>query len=210
MSWPVLGAKRVQEKQAAQPAKKQKIVSSRNNLKFDTLFRGKGLPQEVEALVMGYATPLHYQLCEKKYGKQLAVYTGQLFVSDWHPRIQSTTRARHGWSVFDASRINMTVRQQQLIPMPPIKQCTADSMRPLVGKEVLIRYKNAADKVTTMGPKFVIEVFHGSMTISLFDPSESKAGKFTISYKGILSLDLFVDVRIGDGVVRRDPSRSDH
>ena len=210
MSWPVLGAKRVQEKQAAQPAKKQKIVSSRNNLKFDTLFRGKGLPQEVEALVMGYATPLHYQLCEKKYGKQLAVYNGQLFVSDWHPRIQSTTRARHGWSVFDASRINTTFAPLyiQLLPMPPIEQCTADSMRPLVGKQVLIRYKNAAGKVTIMSPKFVIEVFHGSMAISDNDPRVC-TDQFTISYKGILSLDLFVDVKIGDGVARSN-SRSDH
>lgn len=207
MSWPILGTKRVPEKQVEQPAKKQKTV--RNDLKFDTVFRGKGLPQEVEALVMGYATPLHYQLFEKKYGKQLAIYNGRLFVSDWHPRIQSKTCTRHGWAMFDASRINATFMYTLLQPPPPIKQCTADSMRPLVGKQVLIHYKNAAGRVTIMDPKFVIEVFHGSMTISNNDPSVRTVDQFTIAYKGILSIDLFVDIKIGDDGVRSN-SRSNH
>ena len=205
MSWPILGAKRVPEKQVEQPAKKQKIV--RNDLKFDTVFRGKGLPQEVEALVMRYATPLHYQLFEKKYGKQLAIYKGRLFVSDWHPRIQSKTCTRHGWAMFDAFRINTTFVSlyMHLRPPPSIKQCTADSMRPLVGKQVLIRYKNAAGKVTIMDPKIVIGVFHGSMTISNNDPSVRTVDQFSIAYKGVLSIDLFVDIKT-DG----SNSRSNH
>ena len=197
MSWPILGTKRVPEKQVEQPAKKQKTV--RNDLKFDTVFRGKGLPQEVEALVMGYATPLHYQLFEKKYGKQLAIYEGRVFVGN--------TCTRHRWAMFDAFRINTTFVSlyMHLRPPPSIQQCTADSMRPLISKQVLIRYKNAAGKVTVMDPKFVIEVFHGSMTISNNDPSVRTVDQFTIAYKGIMSIEFFVDIKTGGS-----NSRSNH
>ena len=217
--WPVLGAKRalavehaerLAERLAEQPAKKQKLQTRQehDNLKFDTVFRGKGLPQEVEALVMGYATlPLQHQLFEKKYGKQLAVYTGDIPVSGWHPKIRSTTRERYGWCVFEKPDNR---RFPWFTSTPPVKQCTQASMQPLVGKEVLVRYQNKAGKVTIMDPKTVDEVFHDRMTIreQSYGPNSSRPSPFTIWYTGIQSVVLFVDMKLHEDTFGRVYSMS--
>jgi len=208
MAWPVLGAKRAAADAAKRaaivaepepPQKRPKIPTRQrpDNLKLDTLFRGKALPIEIEAVITEFALPLKYQLFKEKYGKPLAVHTGEMFVNGWHPRIASTTRERYGWAVFEQPGITL----YPVHKAPPITQCTQAAMKPLIGKEVLVRYQKKTGAVTLMAPKRVIDAFCGYMTLGhTMDDPDDRRSHFDVCYSGVLAVDLFVDIPLHETI----------
>ena len=75
-----------------------------------------GMPTSVADIVKCFAVQPHFAAFAAKYGPVApAVYVGEIFVSDWHPRIACHKRRRFGWS--------------------------CDDLRYFVGKEVIIEYR---------------------------------------------------------------------
>ena len=176
MEWPVLGRKRslpAQEK----PAKKPKKLGHWS-FKLATVFGKFQLPEEVEARVEAFVTPPQFMAFREKYGSQIAQYCGPGFVSGWHPRIASTTRARYIWDAFWQE--SGTLRKKMV--------------QPLEGKMVLIVYRNKQGNTTRMDPKRVTRAGPYSMFVD-HGPNNAAHG-FTLSYAGVQAITLYVDVRL--------------
>ena len=74
---------------------------------------------------------------------------------------------------------------------PPCPEMTRSVMEPLLGKEILVNYKNRAGKVTEMYPKVVRTLFSNSAILG--DPDDPRGTKqFTISPSGIQQIRIEV------------------
>lgn len=192
MEWPVLGRNRAQpgkrsfptEEEPRQSKKRQTQPDQHWNLKLATVFKAKALPSGLQRLIEDFAIPKQFQRFFKKYGTQRAHYDGRGFVSGWHPRIASTTRDRYIWCVFSMTVLN----SYRLLP----KTMTMETAKPLEGHMVLIIYRKQSGHVTRMDPKRVVYAARDSMHVD--HGPDTTAGGFTLSYRGVISIDLFVDV----------------
>lgn len=196
MEWPVLGRSRAQpgkrslptETEDAEPGpsnKRRQTQPRRHwNMKLATVFRGKGVPEELQKTIEDFAIPEQFKRFLSKYGPQRAQYDGRGFVSDWHPRILSTTRDRYKWTAFSTTRLNV----YRLWPETMNKQ----TAKPLEGRTVLVKYRNKQGNTTRMDPKRVVFAADGYMSV---DCGPGTTGtSFTLSYRGVESIELFVDV----------------
>ena len=190
MEWPVLGRKRALPAEEGTPSKSATRASTAGkpkklrhwSFKLAMVFGKFQLPEEIEARVEAFATPPQFKAFREKYGSQVAQYYGHGFVSDWHPLVRSTTRARYIWDVFWRSRESGT---------PHLSMKTVE---PLKGKMVLIVYRNKQGNTTRMDPKRVTHAGPYSMFVD-HGPNTAAHG-FTLSYAGVQAITLYVDVRL--------------
>ena len=192
MEWPVLGRNRAQPSKRSFPTEEEPRQSKKRhwNMKLTIVFRAKAVPEELQKMIEEFAIPKQFQRFFKKYGTQRAHYDGRGFVSGWHPRIASTTRDRYIWCVFASPAFSMT--SYRLLP----KTMTMETAKPLEGHMVLIVYRKESGHITRMDPKRVVYAAKDSMHVDhgpIFIP-DTTAGGFTLSYRGVISIDLFVDV----------------
>ena len=189
MEWPVLGRKRALPAQEEKPAKSATRASTAGkpkklahwNFKLAMVFGKFQLPEEVEARVEAFATPPQFKAFHEKYGSQVAQYCGPVFMADWHPRIASTTRARHIWDAFRMSRNDTP-------------HLNMKAVEPLEGKMVLIVYRNKQGNTTRMDPKRVTHAGPYSMVVD--HGANTAAHGFTLSYTGVQAISLYADVRL--------------
>jgi hypothetical protein len=176
MEWPVLGRKRALPAQEEKPAKNARKLAHWS-FKLALVIGKARLPDEVGARIESYMTPPQFKTFYEKYGSQAATYRGLGFVTDWHPRIASKTRERHIWDVYSKD-------------VPP--SLAAKRVKPLLGMTVNIVYSNAMGKISRMDPKRVTHAGPYSMVV---DHGPGTPG-FTLSYAGVQSITLHVDVRL--------------
>ena len=195
MEWPVLGKRKTPTETRVEIApKKTKILKQQHqNLKFDTLFRAKTLLPEVEDLIMEFATPKQYKLFQQKYGNTAAKYEGEQFVAGSNWGVPSTTMKQYTWVMFNVLTCKLPC---SIFECPGVvARCNENLMTPLVGKEVLVIYKNRRNDITMMDPKTVVSVHSNTMVLRACH-STDVANSFTISYSGILKIRLFIYMKI--------------
>jgi len=149
-------------------------------MKLATVFEGKDIPEELKKKIEEFAIPQRFLRFFEKYGPRQALYDGIGFVSDWHPRIASTTRDRYTWLAFSTTRMEWP----ETMNMQIAKQ--------LEGSMVLIVYRNSRGSMTRMDPKRVGFAANEYMHVDY--GTGAAAGGFTLSYRGIVSITLYVDV----------------
>ena len=186
MEWPVLGRdraatrKRSVEKEPG-PSKKPRKKQGHWNMKLAMI--STKLPEVVEKLIEEYAFQEKFRKFFASYGPQRALYNGRGFVSDWHPRIASTTRDRYIWIAFcSAMSVYGTWNETMGVAVA----------KPLEGRMVLIVYRNRRGNITRMDPKRVVIAAHERMQVDC--GPNTTAGAFNVYYSGVISIDLYVDV----------------
>ena len=185
MEWPVLGRSRTQPGKRSssstiedEPQSKRRQVQPRHwNMKLATVFKAKAVPEVLQKMIEEFAIKKQFQLFVKKYGTQRAQYGGRGFVSGWHPRIASTTRDRYIWFAFSTTMLDYYRQWPETMDMEVAKR--------MEGHMVLITYR-----ITKMNPKRVVFAARHSMNV---DNGPNTTG-FTLSYRGVISIELFVDV----------------
>ena len=194
MEWPVLGRSRTQPGKRSsstiedEPQSKRRQVQPRHwNMKLATVFKAKAVPEVLQKMIEEFAIPRHCKCFLEKYGRQRAQYDGLGFVSDWHPRIPSTTRCRHIWVAF--STTSASRGSSDAVPETILDMKTA---KPLESHMVLITYRNKEGHVTQMDPKRV--VYAAKNLLHVDHGPDTTANGFTLSYRGVISIELFVDV----------------
>ena len=166
------------------PSKRRQTQPRHWNTKLATVFEGKDIPEELQKKIEEFAIPQRFLRFFEKYGPQRAQYDGIGFVSGWHPRIASTTRDRYMWLAFSTTRMDVYRLWPETMNMQIAKQ--------LEGRMVLIVYRNSRGSMTRMDPKRVGFAANEYMHVD-YGPGAT-AGGFTLSYRGILSITLYVDV----------------
>ena len=188
MEWPVLGRSRAVTRKRSLPgdepgpSKKPRKKQCHWNMKLAMIFEKKQIPEIIEKLIEEYAIQEKFRKFFASYGPQRAMFNGRGFVSDWHPRIASTTRDRYIWCIFCTSRMDVYRLWKDTMDMATAK--------PLEGRMVLIVYRNRRGNITRMDPKRVILAAHDRMHI---DCGPNTTG-FNVYYSGVLSIDLYVDL----------------
>lgn len=101
-----------------------------------------GMPTSAADIVKGFAMQPQFAAFGAKNGHVApAVYTGQIFVSGWHPRVACDRRRRFGWS--------------------------CDDLRYFVGKELLIAYRLVKSAFgTSEYVKTLVEAFRERIVVS--------------------------------------------
>jgi len=193
MEWPVLGRSRTQPpgKRSSsstiedEPQSKKRQVQPRHwNMKLATVFKAKALPEVLQKMIEEFAIKKQFQLFVKKYGTQRAQYGGRGFVSGWHPRIASTTRDRYIWFAFSTTMLDYYRQWPETMDMEVAKR--------MEGHMVLITYRNKDGHITKMNPKRIVCAAKNLLHV---DHGPDTTGKgFTLSYRGVISIELFVDV----------------
>ena len=191
MEWPVLGRNRAQpgkrsvptEEEPRQSKKRQTQPDQHWNMKLAIVFKAKAVPEGLQKMIEEFAIPERFMSFFKKYGTQRAQYCGQGFVPGWHPKIASTTRDRYIWFAF--SKI---LDSHRLGP----ETVTMETVKPLEGHRVLIVYCKQSGHFTYMDPKRVVYAARDSMQVD-HGPHTTAEG-FTLRYRGVISIRLYVDV----------------
>jgi hypothetical protein len=153
-------------------------------MKLAIVFKAKEIPGDIQKLIEEFAIEKQFQLFVKKYGMQRAQYGGRGFVSGWHPRIASTTRDRYIWFAFSTTMLEYNRQWPETMDM--------ETAKPLESRMVLITYRNKEGHVTQMDPKRIV---CAAKTLLHVDHGPDTTAKgFTLSYRGVISIELFVDV----------------
>jgi len=85
-----------------------------------------GMPASVADVVKSFAVQPQFAAFDAKYGSVApATYIGEIFVSDWHPRIACTKWRRFGWSCED---LRYFVDKEVIIEYRPIKSAFGKSV----------------------------------------------------------------------------------
>ena len=85
-----------------------------------------GMPVSVADIVKRFAVQPQFAAFDAKYGSVApATYIGEIFVSDWHPRIACTKWRRFGWSCED---LRYFVDKEVIIEYRPIKSAFGKSV----------------------------------------------------------------------------------
>jgi len=145
------------------------------------------VPEVLQKMIEEFAIPRHCMCFLEKYGRQRAQYDGLGFVSDWHPLIPSTTWYRHIWVAFSttsASRGSSDAVPETILDMEIVKR--------LEGHMVLITYRNKDGHITKMNPKRIVCAAKNLLHVD-HGPDTTAKG-FTLSYRGVISIELFVEV----------------
>ena len=135
-------------------------------------------------MIEEFAIKKQFQLFVKKYGTQRAQYCGQGFVPGWHPKIASTTRDRYIWFAFSTTMLDYYRQWPETMDM--------ETAKPLESRMVLITYRNKEGHVTQMDPKRV--VYAAKNLLHVDHGPDTTAKGFTLSYRGVISIELFVDM----------------
>jgi hypothetical protein len=186
----------------AEPPTKPSVKQRHWNLKLESVTAGRNLPEAIEKLIEGFFLSDHNRKFHDKYGNVRALYIGQGAISSWHPKVPSTIRERHVWDVFPAGQHDpMYLRDGSVRELSKVWKCEGPAPKPLItnektmaslqGKEALIVYKNRAGKTTPMDPKRIVEVRRHSMSVA----DGLSGSPFTLSYTGIQSVHLYIDLR---------------
>ena len=188
MEWPVLGrsrtGKRSSPTEEETQSKRRQVQPCHWNMKLAIVFKAKEIPGDIQKLIEELAIEKQFQLFVKKYGMQRAQYGGRGFVSGWHPRIASTTRDRYIWFAFSTTMLEYNRQWPETMDM--------ETAKPLESRMVLITYRNKEGHVTQMDPKRV--VYAAKNLLHVDHGPDTTAKGFTLSYRGVISIELFVDM----------------
>jgi len=150
-------------------------------MKLAIVLENKDIPEELKKKIEEFTIPQQFLRFFEKYGpRAIAQYDGIGFVSDRHPRIASAVRDRYTWLAFSTERMEWP----ETMNMQIAKQ--------LEGFMVLIVYRNSRGSMTRMDPKRV--GFAANEYMHVDHGTGAAAGGFTLSYRGIVSITLYVDV----------------
>ena len=204
MEWPVLGRNRAQpgkrsvptEEEPRQSKKRQTQPDQHWNMKLAIVFKAKAVPEGLQKMIEEFAIPERFMRFFKKYGTQRAQYCGQGFVPGWHPKIASTTRDRYIWFAFSKILDSHRLGPETTTMLDYYRQwpetMDMETAKPLESRMVLITYRNKEGHVTQMDPKRVVCAARDSMQVD-HGPHTTAEG-FTLSYRGVISIRLYVDV----------------